>query len=277
MTLAGGEQSHELVVETDQAKGPLAVKLPVLPHEAIAANNVVPFQIAPRPGIIRVLYMEGTGPPEERFLKDALEEDAGIRCTTMYVNNQYDQKPILHRGDNPGLGYPTSRQELFEYDVVICSDIARTAFTREQLEWTVELVAQRGGGFVMIGGNTSFGGGGWDQTIWDGMIPIDMSGRGPVRSQTYWGPLRVLDSPAGRVSSDLADRRRPGSQSRDPRSVAAVSWHQSDQSSQAGGHGTRALRPAGTGLGDRHGLLLPVVRTWSHIRDVFRHHGRLGT
>lgn len=192
VTLAGGEQTHNLVIETDQARGPLTVEVPVLPHEAIAANNVVPFQVAPRPATIRVLYMEGTGPPEERFLKDALEEDPGIRCTTIYVNNQYDQKPILHRGDNPGLGYPKSRKELFEYDVVICSDIARTAFTREQLEWTVELVAQRGGGFVMIGGNTSFGGGGWDQTIWDGMIPVDMSGRGTFRSQTYWGPLRVL-------------------------------------------------------------------------------------
>ena len=195
MTLAGGEQSHELVIETDQARGPLTVEVPVLPHEAIAANNVVPFQIAPRPATIRVLYMEGTGPPEERFLKDALEEDPGIRCTTMSSTIMYDQKPILHRGDNPRLGYPTSRQELFEYDVVICSDIARTAFTREQLDWTVELVAQRGGGFVMIGGNTSFGGGGWDQTIWDGMIPIDMSGRGTRRSETYWGPLRVLIPP----------------------------------------------------------------------------------
>ena len=76
--------------------------------------------------------------------------------------------------------------------MVICSDIARAAFTREQLEWTVELVAQRGGGFVMIGGNTSFGAGGWDQTIWDGMIPIDMSGRGTRRSQIYWGALRVV-------------------------------------------------------------------------------------
>ncbi len=192
VTLTGGEQSHELVVETDHAKGPLTVEVPILPHEAIAANNVVPFQIAARPAMIRVLYMEGTGPPEERFLKDALEADSGIRCDTMYVNNQYDQKPILHRGDNPSLGYPKSRRELFEYDVVICSDIARTAFTQEQLEWTVELVAKRGGGFVMIGGNTSFGGGGWDQTIWDGMIPIDMSGQGTQRSKTYWGPLRVL-------------------------------------------------------------------------------------
>jgi hypothetical protein len=54
------------------------------------------------------------------------------------------------------------------------------------------LVAQHGGGFAMIGGNMSFGGGGWDQTIWDGLIPVDMSGRGTLRSQTYWGPLRVV-------------------------------------------------------------------------------------
>jgi hypothetical protein len=160
VTLAGGEQSHELVIETDQARGPLSAVVPVLAHEAIAANNVVSFQIAPRPATIRVLYMEGTGPPEERFLKDALEEDAGIRCSTMFVNNQYDQRPILHRSENPRLGYPTTRRELFEFDVVICSDIARTAFTTEQLNWTVELVAERGGGFAMIGGNTSFGGGG---------------------------------------------------------------------------------------------------------------------
>jgi uncharacterized membrane protein len=192
VTLSGGEQAHEMVIETDRARGPLTIEVPALPHEAIAANNIVPFQIAPRPATIRVLYMEGTGSSEARFLKDALEEDPSIRCTTMMVNNMYDQRPILQRVDNPRLGYPTSRQELFEYDVVICSDIARTAFTREQLEWTVELVAQRGGGFAMIGGNVSFGGGGWDQTIWDGMIPIDMSGRGLRRSETFWGPLRVI-------------------------------------------------------------------------------------
>ena len=71
ITLTGGEQAHELVLETDQAKGPLTVELPVLPHEAIAANNRVPFQIAPRPSAIRVLYMEGTPPPEQRWLQEA--------------------------------------------------------------------------------------------------------------------------------------------------------------------------------------------------------------
>ena len=72
--------------------------------------------------------------------------------------------------------------------MIICSDISRGAFTPEQLEWTVELVNKRGGGFVMIGGNRSFGSGGWDQTVWDGLIPVDMSGHGARR-------LGILRSP----------------------------------------------------------------------------------
>ena len=76
------------------------------------------------------------------------------------MDNQYVQQPRLHRVDDPRLGFPTTREELLSYDVVICSDIARAAFTPEQLAWTVELVSKRGGGFVMIGGHTSFGAGG---------------------------------------------------------------------------------------------------------------------
>ena len=48
ITLADGEQAHELVIDADRAKGPLAVEVQAVPHEAIAANNVVPFQIMPR-------------------------------------------------------------------------------------------------------------------------------------------------------------------------------------------------------------------------------------
>ena len=164
---------------------------------------------------LRVIYMEGTGAAEYRFLQDALHEDPDIKCTSMLVGNQYDARPRLSRVDDPARGFPTTREELFGYDVVICSDIARTAFTQEQLEWTVELVAKRGGGFAMIGGNTSFGSGGWDQTVWDGLIPVDMSGRGPARSENYWGAFRVviprqaMDHPIWRIVDD-PERNRAG-------------------------------------------------------------------
>ncbi len=133
ITLVDGEQAHELVIEADRARGGLAVQVNLLPHEAIAANNRVPFQITPRTGKLRVIYMEGSAPPEYRFIHDALEEDPNIKCVSMAVDNQYVQQPRLYRVDDPNLGFPTTREELLRYDVVICSDIARASFTPEQL------------------------------------------------------------------------------------------------------------------------------------------------
>ena len=195
ITLVDGEQVVELVIETDRAKGTLTAGVGPRPREAIASNNRVPFQITPRDDKLRVIYMEGSAPPEYRFIQEALEEDPNIKCVSIYVDNQYVARPVLHRVENPRLGFPTTREELLTYDVVICSDIARAAFTPQQLEWTVELVNKRGGGFVMIGGHTSFGAGGWDQTVWDGLIPVDMSGRGPGRSPYYDGSFRVVVPP----------------------------------------------------------------------------------
>ena len=195
VTLVDGEQAQELVIDADRAKGALTAQVDPLPHEAIAANNRVPFQITPRADKLRVIYMEGSAPPEIKFIQEALEEDPDIKCVSIYVDNQYVARPQLHRVDDPRLGFPTSREELLGYDVVICSDIARDAFTPEQLAWTVELVGRRGGGFVMIGGHTSFGAGGWDQTIWDGLIPVDMSGNGTPRSRYHDGSFKVAIPP----------------------------------------------------------------------------------
>jgi uncharacterized membrane protein len=187
-TLADGEQIHEMVIEPDQVGGQLLVEVPPLEGEAILENNRVPVQIGSRKGKVRVIYMEGTLNNEYHWLRDALVEDPNIECLAMEVNNQYDIKPTLHRVGDPRRGYPTTREEMFSYDVVICSDIKRASFTQEQVDWTLELVAKRGGGFAMIGGNTSFGAGYWDQTLWDGLIPVSMGGQAnsPGRG-TCWG------------------------------------------------------------------------------------------
>jgi uncharacterized membrane protein len=200
VTLADGEQSHELVVESDQAAGALAAEVSDLEGEAISENNRVPFRIAARDPKIRVIYMEGTAgggqmSAEYHWIRDALIEDPNIECMALEVDNQHNQRPRLHRVDDPSRGYPATREELFGFDVVICSDISRHAFTDEQLAWTVELVGERGGGFVMIGGHTSFGSGDWNQTVWDELIPVDMSGVGAGGREYFDGDFRVVAPP----------------------------------------------------------------------------------
>jgi uncharacterized membrane protein len=182
ITLADGQQPHELLINHDPAAGQLAAEVSALDGEAILENNRIPFQIGARQQKIRVLYMEGTlerGGTEYHWLRDALIEDPNMECVAIEPDDQYVNRPTLHRIDDPSRGYPTTREELFSYDVIICSDISRDAFTPEQLEWTRELVHKRGGGFAMVGGYTSFDAGLWQNTVWDGLIPADM-GRGPA-------------------------------------------------------------------------------------------------
>jgi uncharacterized membrane protein len=214
VTLAGGSQSFDLVVPADPRAGALRLSVPLQAEEAIASNNQVPFQLLARQRKIRVLYMEGTNyGGEYKFLEDALHDDPNIECVSMIVDDQYVNRPRLTRITDPYRGFPATRQELFEYDVVICSDISRGAFTRDQLDWTAELVRDRGGGFVMIGGHTSFGAGGWDQTIWDQLIPIDMRGgqigRGVITQRFRVAvPASVQTHPIWRIAEDPLRNRQ---------------------------------------------------------------------
>jgi len=176
ITLSDEPQAVELAIAARRDAPQLVIEAPPLAGEAIVENNRVPFQLASGDRKMRVIYMEGTAGQEYRFIHNALTEDPDIECLSMVVDGQYVARPRLQRVDDPYRGFPATREELFSYDVVICSDISQGAFTREQLEWTAELVGERGGGFAMVGGHTSFGAGRWDQTVWDRLIPVDMSG-----------------------------------------------------------------------------------------------------
>jgi hypothetical protein len=208
VTMTGGEQTHELTIDADRAKGELAVDVSPLPYEAVSANNSVPFRVRPRDPKLRVIYMEGSPLPEYRYIHEALSEDPNITCVSMMADNMHAVHPRLYRLNEPRRGFPTTRKELLSYDVIICSDIALGAFTPEQLEWTVELVNKHGGGFVMIGGNRSFGPGGWDQTVWDGLIPVDISVHTGGDSEFAIIPFKVnippqaLNHPIWRIVDD---------------------------------------------------------------------------
>ena len=170
LTLSLGNRSEDYVIEV----------IP-LPGEAAVDDNRFEFHMEVCDPKIRVLYMEGSNHKDERwkkleyeFLREAFLETGNIEVDVLTVDEQLASGGRLYRVDDMDKGYPDTRDELFGYDVVICSDINRFIFTPEQMQWTAELVSERGGGFCMIGGYTAFGAGGWDKTLWEKMIPMDM-------------------------------------------------------------------------------------------------------
>ena len=161
--------------------------------ETYLKDNHVSLRLTPRHDTIRVLYMEGSSSsrpypvthvstPIWMFLPMAWKA-VGMEVDIYGVVDQHALENNLYRISDSRRGFCKTRDEVMSFDVIICSDINRSNFSQEQLEWVRELVSEKGGGFLMIGGITSFGDGEWHKTIWDQMIPVSMTGNEDSRQR----------------------------------------------------------------------------------------------
>jgi uncharacterized membrane protein len=192
------------------------LQIPLQPGEVILKNNERDFTVNSSRRKIRVLYMEGSQYRradrkfwEFQYLEQALLEDEDVEVTCLFRD---DVVAAAEAGigyvTHPDKGFPRERKELFKYDVIVSSDIDIGLFTDGQLKNTVDFVGEYGGGFCMIGGWTAFGAGGYDESIIDQMLPVDMAGRDDrhvenvsfkwkLTPEAFEHPImRLLDDPA---------------------------------------------------------------------------------
>jgi uncharacterized membrane protein len=227
------ELTHEvteaqLVFQMGATAANFTVQLTCPAEELSLLDNEHSFHLRIHDPKIRVLYMEATyrtddpdhwGCFQYEFLERALNEQEDIECHSVVDVNQYGARGKVYRmvDSKPlrGHGIPETREEIDTYDVIIVSDIKLNRFNppsapeQKQLEWVRDLVAKRGGGFIMIGGVTSFGSGYWDRTVWEQMIPVDMTRRGHQYATfrpTF--PAEAFEHPIMKLDADPDVNRR---------------------------------------------------------------------
>ena len=69
-------------------------------------------------------------------------------------------------------GIPRSVADLQNFDLMLFSDVPATDLTVEQMEMVRAYVRDLGGGFVMLGGENSFGLGGYYKTVIEEILPV---------------------------------------------------------------------------------------------------------
>ncbi len=74
----------------------------------------------------------------------------------------------------PATGVPSSLGELLNYDTLILSDVPASAFQPGAMDAVKAYVREMGGGLVMIGGEQSFGLGGYYRTPIEDTLPVKM-------------------------------------------------------------------------------------------------------
>jgi uncharacterized membrane protein len=72
----------------------------------------------------------------------------------------------------PPQGMPDSLSDLQNYELIILSNVPATALTQQQMEIARTYVQELGGGFIMLGGEQSFGLGGYYKSTLEEILPV---------------------------------------------------------------------------------------------------------
>jgi Ca-activated chloride channel homolog len=130
-----------------------ALKKPKEDTEAKNNETVASVAVKGRP---HILYVEGEGdrnPQVASYLKRALDRE---------------NIDVEVRGPR---GVPSTAKELERFDLLLVSDVASMFLGLAQMQ-AIESYVEAGGGFVMAGGEDSFGSGGYEGTRIEKILPV---------------------------------------------------------------------------------------------------------
>jgi uncharacterized membrane protein len=183
-------KSEEVVLPRDGEIGEKTVDLPVknegnrlfsfsvqAPEDRIVENNTLDALVEIKNDHPQILYIEGEPRWEFKFLRRAVQDDPNIRLVTLLRSSQNKfYRQGIDKEEMLAEGFPTKREELFQYKGLIFGSIESTFFSQDQLKMVVDFVSNRGGGFMMMGGRNAFGGGRYQNTPVADILPVQMSG-----------------------------------------------------------------------------------------------------
>lgn len=175
----------------------LGVRARPLPNEIVVENNAWQSSLEVRAGPERVLYVEGEPRPEFAFLRRAVAGDSGVQVVGLMRSAE---RKFLRLGVRDSLellgGFPTTREELFQYRALIVGSIEASFFSAEQLRMIADFVNKRGGGLLVLGGRASLSEGGFADTPLADVLPITLV-RAQVNEEGAATLLKIRPTRAG--------------------------------------------------------------------------------
>ena len=176
--------------------------------EATMVNNKQTFVVDRGGGPYRILYVSGRPNWEYKFLRRAIADDEQIDLTALirvakrepkfnWIGHAGEDTNPLYRGfgnendedaeqyDQPVLirlnpedetelreGFPISEEDLYKFHAIILDDVESEFFTTPQMTLIRKFVSERGGGFMMLGGQESFQQGQFNDTPISQILPV---------------------------------------------------------------------------------------------------------
>lgn len=160
-----------------EGTGPKVLTFRVEPfgNELIQENNDQAVLVRLEDEQPKILYTEGEPRWIYAFLRRAVSIDKNLHLVTLlrqadgkFYRQGIESQATLEKG------FPVEKAELYQYKALILGSVEASFFTFDQLRLISDFVAERGGGFLMLGGKSSFGQGGYSNTPLEDLLPVEL-------------------------------------------------------------------------------------------------------
>lgn len=148
------------------------LQLPELPGELTLVNNARTLTVQVQKRSLHVLYFTQELGADYKYLRAELGADPGIAFTAMY---RVLEDRFTVQGDRTGFedlenGLPVNDSVLKRYDCIILGSFPANLLSDQQVQALTHYV-ETGGALVLLGGDTSFGRGGYAESKLAPLIP----------------------------------------------------------------------------------------------------------
>ncbi len=164
----------------DVGKNTYSVEIPLYNGEIFSENNIKEFQIDVLRDKIRILYICGQPSWEYSFLRTVLKTDPKVELVSFLILRNPSNVTMVPENQLSLIPFPVDeifQKELDNFDLLIFENFTYTRFFPvKYLENIKEFVVNKGKGFLMIGGDNSFGKGGYKDTAIEDILPVIIEG-----------------------------------------------------------------------------------------------------
>lgn len=158
-----------------------SVSVPTAAGEALVANNTRTFVVQVIRDKIRVLQVAGRPSWDERFLRQHLKENPNVDLISFFILRTPSDVSAAPEGELSLIPFPVDRlftTELKSFDVVIFQNFDYRPYGMARYLPNIRDAVRGGLGFVMIGGEQSFAGGGYLGTEIEEILPVVLTAEG---------------------------------------------------------------------------------------------------
>ncbi|HEY2156052.1 MAG TPA: hypothetical protein VGH33_10515, partial [Isosphaeraceae bacterium] len=173
------------------------VEIDVKQRELDPANNRVERMIHVREEKLKILFVDNEPRYEFRYLKNFLQREKTVDLKVVLLSSD----PEYSNQDLYALPtFPASKDDLFEYDVVIVGDADPGYLSQSQMAHLAEFVMEKGGGVLFVAGD-QFNPLDYRRTPLEQLLPIELSdARNPTAVGNSVAPFRPSLTLEGRSS-----------------------------------------------------------------------------